>query len=500
MRSGDLREAALTPRRLGLLARGVWVALLAAALAQVLGAALAMGLLAGGRGRIAGFCMWVALFVLLTPPYLYAYAWSLPLLPSGISVAAAQSTPWPAWVTQQGRAVGCLAAWLSPLAAILISIGWRTSGAPAYRMALLDAAAPSALFRAAVPVIWPWIAASALATGTLALTEYSVCHLCQVLTWNTEVLAEAQLLQRPGRALLLAWPLVLLCLLLIAALWLLRRPLGAHREQLAHMTGLRGELERAIVRTPAAVVGATVAAIVLFLPWLLLAASVRDFRALAETWRVYPNEWPGGLVYAAAAGVLSLLVALGVDALLAMPRGARGVATDLRRTVGWLIMIAATIGATAPPALVGDAIKAAYADVPAIANDWPIVAVATTARFALIAIVALRAAGSLSDPDLRACAAIDGASAWSYLLRIRWRLCAVTLAAAGVAVAVLSLTEIPATLLVQPRWFHCVAITLLNQIHYGRNDEIIAMSLYVGLVVAAVVSVARVVQRRILTR
>ena len=73
-----------------------------------------------------------------------------------------------------------------------------------------------------------------------------------------------------------------------------------------------------------------------------------------------------------------------------------------------------------------------------------------------------------------------------------------------VAVAVLSLTEIAASLLVCPAGTKSLSITLLNMIHFGRNDEVIAMVLYlmgfVGLLAALGVWVAggfrRFAQRR----
>jgi ABC-type spermidine/putrescine transport system permease subunit II len=52
-------------------------------------------------------------------------------------------------------------------------------------------------------------------------------------------------------------------------------------------------------------------------------------------------------------------------------------------------------------------------------------------------------------------------------------------------VGVLSFTEVAATQLVRPPGVGNLAITLLNAIHFGRNDEVVAMCLYVMLLVIA---------------
>ena len=62
------------------------------------------------------------------------------------------------------------------------------------------------------------------------------------------------------------------------------------------------------------------------------------------------------------------------------------------------------------------------------------------------------------------------------------------LAVGGIVTGLFSFTEVPATLLVCPPGVKNVALTMLNNIHYGRNDEIVAMSLYLMLLVAVVIT------------
>ena len=78
--------------------------------------------------------------------------------------------------------------------------------------------------------------------------------------------------------------------------------------------------------------------------------------------------------------------------------------------------------------------------------------------------------------------------------------CRSALLAATLMAGLLSLTEVPATQLVRPPGVRSVAITLFNEIHNGRSDQLIAMTLClivcVGVVVTAAQWLTRKIQRR----
>ncbi|MCH8807186.1 MAG: hypothetical protein IH986_14025, partial [Planctomycetes bacterium] len=100
-----------------------------------------------------------------------------------------------------------------------------------------------------------------------------------------------------------------------------------------------------------------------------------------------------------------------------------------------------------------------------------------------------------ADANLSPLAAVDGASWAAAYFRVRLPNCASALGFALLVVGLLSLTEVAASFMVQPAGLDHLALTLLNQIHFGRNSEIIAMSLllmaFVGIVVLAGLSVLR---------
>ena len=486
----DWGAAALTGRRLGLLVRGVTVAGAAAVLAQVLGAGLAAGLNAPRR-RWRSLSTWVCLVVLLMPPYVCAFAWSLVLLPGGSFIGAAGAVRWPAWFAHEGRAVWSLATWTAPVAAIVLAAGWRAAGRAAFALALPDGGTVKALVYGALPAMRPWIGVGLILTGLLAVTEHAVSDLCQVQTWNTEVLSLVQ--SWSARGLLLGWPMFTLAALLLLAALPFRHVFRTLLENLAGFETMeaRGATWGGAGRV--ARVASIVSAGILLLPWAILAFDMADWAALGRTWSSFPRDWPHGLRYAAGAGLVSLWLALGIDLWLNLAGKRRW------RAAAGIIILLAACGAISPPAAMGDAFAAAYLRWPGISDHWCIVSLATAVRFAIIPIIGMRIAAA-ADADLGQMAAVDGAdrvSAWWYV-RLPLRL-PMALACAAL-VALLALTEVPASQLVRPAGVESVALALFNHMHYGRDAEVIAMSLYLmaflALTVGGIQALTSVYSRR----
>ncbi|MCG3128066.1 MAG: hypothetical protein CHACPFDD_02940 [Phycisphaerae bacterium] len=513
--------AGLSARRVELLLRGAGVAAAAAALAQLLGAALASALNDRRRGgrRLAA---WVGASVLLTPPYIYAYAWSLPLLPAGIASSAPLASPVIAWLATTGRAVWCLGCWLTPLAAVVLACGWRTHGRPAAALAALDATGARVFGRAVLPAMWPWIAGSLLLTATLALTEFSVCHLCRVMTWNTEILAELQIIARPGSGIVLAWPLLAMVAALALPLMLLRGRAAEALRELARFDddadGRESRSDQAATKPrsheatelrkerhsksatrhsllsrrslwPRALPAARrrglalLAYVALLSPWLVLAREFRDPAALLTGWRAFGDAWLSGAGCALGAGAAGALLAVGIELLrlVATPRDRRGRAG---RTFADVVTLAALVAAVAPPALVGDAFAAAGRWPAWLADHWPIVVLVGAARYAILPIVGLRIATAAVGPQSVGMAALDGADRTTAYLRVVLPRCTGALTVTSLLAALLTMTEVGASALVQPPGVPSLSQTMLNMIHYGRNDAVVATALYLMLLAA----------------
>lgn len=478
----DGREVLLGERRVALLVRGVRVAALSAAGAAVLGAALASGFVAARPRFVRLIAYWAALLTLLTPPYLYAYAWSLMLLPGGLLSAAPGAHLLPAWAVHEGRAICCLATWLAPVAAAVLAAGWRLAGRPAFRMALVDAGGGRAMWRAGIPVMTPWLLVALLITFVLATTEFSVCHLCQVQTLNTEILAEFQ--SSPGAALTLAWPLVALNVGMLGLGWLGRRRMGAWLTALSELRSAEDDLGGSVGRARLRERGPLVAALlVLSAPWLVMLLELREWAAFGRLAHTFPHAWEIGLLQAVVAALAAGVLALAVEAA--------GTAMETARP--WLRVIAriSAGGVTAlllawamlPPALTGIAFVRAYAHVPAIYDHFGIVALANVARFGVLAVVATRLAARTESDGLIQAARADGAG-WAACCAIRLARVVRSWTAVCLVVGLLALTEVAASTLVNPPGVPSLALTLLNHVHFGRNDDVIALSLTVFAVLA----------------
>ncbi|MGE0481347.1 MAG: hypothetical protein AB7Q17_12835 [Phycisphaerae bacterium] len=497
----DWSTALLGERRVALLWRGVRVAAQAALVAQVIGALLAATWATRGPGRLAAVAAWVGGVVLLSPPYLYAYAWSLVLLPAGVATGAQFDEAWRHWLVTEARATWCLATWLAPLAAAVLLAGWRRSGVASFSLALLDARPIRAVRAAALPAMRAWVLASLLICTALALTEFSVCHLCLVQTWNTEILAEVQQTPASGRALLLAWPLLALVVLLAGATWPFRRVLRALPDDL--LSGDDAALRAPHASRSGLLAGAALIAIAIELaPTLVLAAHFRDPAALLRVWSVYPDDWRDGALGAAVTFALALALALAADAARAWadapgPRRA-GALPIVARAALDLLLAFALLAALAPPVLVGDALAAAYAALPWLGDGGLAISLAAVARFGFVPLLMLRSSGAARE--LAELAALDGAGPAVAFWRVRLPRVAPLALGGAALVGLLGFTEVAATQLVRAPGVGSVALTLLNAIHFGRDDVVIAASLVVFAAVGAGAALALAIVRRTRSR
>jgi ABC-type Fe3+ transport system permease subunit len=472
----------LDHRGWGLLVRGGRIAVCAALLAQVVGATLAVGLVAPARSWLRRLTLWVCCVVVLTPPYVAAYGWSLLILPDGLMNAQAMSREWLGWLATEGRAIACIGMWTAPIAGVVLAGGWRMTGWPAMRLALPDALPWKAFVRAGAPAMAIWVGLAMTACVVLAITEYSVCHLCLVQVWNTEILAEVQNLARSGQAMLLGWPIVVVVLVLCGAWLPARRRLARLADELAELPSAAVEMgTRPAGRGLLAATGVVATLMLLLTPWVLVLRTVPRPGAFVDTWSVFHNAWRDGVVVGLAGMFVSLWLAVGVDFMLHQ--------AGWTRRVALLLVVLAGIFALGPPVLVGDAFSAAYASAPLLTDSLGIVSLTAAARYALIAIAAVVLSSRLAGRDTLRAAAVDGADAWTAYVLVR--LPVVMRAVGGVAgvIAVLCATEVSATQMITPPGVDNLALTLLNMIHFGRNEEVAATMIYLLLAIALVAAV-----------
>jgi iron(III) transport system permease protein len=256
--TGDVSSGALwlDARQQGLLwntARlGVGTALLATALGAPLGLALARIDL---HGKALLRIVLAAPVVL--PPYVVALAWTY--LGSGNDLSE--------WTYSLPAAIVVLGLVFYPLSMLATEVALRRIDGRLEEAALLSAPPHLVLRRITLPLAAPSVFAAALVIFVLSVSEFGVPGLLRVRVYTTEVFTAFAALYDFSRAVLLAVPLLVLCLLVaIVAALLAGERLVSTRGGSGTRPALLPEWQK-----PAEAAAITAAAIALGLPVLVLA-------------------------------------------------------------------------------------------------------------------------------------------------------------------------------------------------------------------------------------
>jgi ABC-type Fe3+ transport system permease subunit len=113
----------------------------------------------------------------------------------------------------------------------------------------------------------------------------------------------------------------------------------------------------------------------------------------------------------------------------------------------------------------------------AVYDSDVIIVIAYVGRFGWLALAGGWGAWSRPWRELREIAAVDGAGPWRTALSVVWPLAWPTLLASGLLVGALSLTEVPATVLIMPPSPQVLTPTMMTWVHAQRSDPMIEASL-----------------------
>jgi ABC-type Fe3+ transport system permease subunit len=474
------RELHIDSFRAQLLARTIGYNGAAAVLATL------MGLPAGyvlGRGRgLAARLLWVVLpAALLLPSLSYAYGWSqfVRLVHGwaydnyGISLM-----PRPARAGDVFRCIWSLAAWLWAVPAGLIGLALRRMDPLVQQQALLDGALRRFTLR---QLAGPILASMAIVT-VLASQEFAVYEPTGISVVATEVRmvfdtgavsspnnsiavplgggegkSSPDQPARAAAALTTALPLlVVTSLLAIIAAWGARR--GSATESLAV-----GDWPR-VLDVSRWTIGLTILLILLNIgvPVWALFKSLRATMSPERIAKEFGPQTNGAIFVGSVAGLIALVAAL--SAAACWVRGLLGTAGIVFLVGGQLLAIA-LIRIFNRPGLVW-----AY-------DIWVVPAIAYVGRFGWLALAAGRSTWSPPWRELRSVAAVDGASTIRTAMSVIWPIAWPTLVAGGLLVGALSLTEVPATVLIMPQQPQVLTPLLMTWVHTARYDPMIEASL-----------------------
>ena len=451
--------------RWGLLGRTLLYNGLAAAGATLLAIPIAAAL---GRGRsIFAKSLWLVLPVpLVLPSIVLTYGWKEALRHLGV-------TPVPADPADVARCIVSLAAWLWPVPAAVIGLALRRLDPAVQEQATLDGAKS----RVTAAALGPAAVAGFAAAFVLAGQEFSVYDATGVSVVATEVRMVYQtgafldarptaaegypsLTARSASAAAVGLPLLLVILGAAgAAGYFFQR--GEVGEQV-HVGGW----PRALDAGPAWTLGAWgVVALALGVPVISMWASLsRPFNPLF-VWREIQPQAVRSLEYAAAAGGVGLLAA----GLCAVARARLATAAAVAGfLIGGQLLAVGLIRLYDRPGLGW------------VYGGPGIVVMADLGRFAWVALAAGLWTWSRPFAGLRDAASADGATAVQAAARVILPLAWPTLAAAAVLVAALSLTEVPAAILLGPP---TLIPMMISWVHILRFDPMIEASLLIVLIV-----------------
>ncbi|MFO0973917.1 MAG: hypothetical protein U1A27_10830 [Phycisphaerae bacterium] len=483
----DWRAAALSARQWGIVGRTTAISVGAALLATLLALPAIWALTVETAARWRAWTWSAVVLPLLMPPAVFGYAWMLlgsqargvgPVL-RAVGFESAGAAP--------VRAAVALGTWLWPIPAAIGALAMGHGGRLAYRLALIDAGPMRALLHAALPgVRGPLVAAAALVFA-LALNEATIAPLVLAHTWPGELAPEVldtALAGTPAAAMVWrSWPMFAG---VAAAIGVALVSLRGVAEQSAvggrSAVGVGQGPGRRTRLSAAAMVGGLALG-----PWLVFASELWSARtdlagALRRAVGLYSIEWRASAVVALCSGVGAAMVAMAL--LSARGRAGRG---------AWAALAATCVAGLVPPALLAQA-WVGLLDRPGwlgwMYDETPVAWVAAMlGRFGFVAVAAAIVADGWVGRGLIEQAWLDGADASRRVGRICVPIGGAVMGAAALTVSCLALSEVPAAIILTPvRFGGSLAVAVDNQMHYGRNADLIVTTgllMIPGLGVAA---------------
>jgi ABC-type Fe3+ transport system permease subunit/DNA-binding beta-propeller fold protein YncE len=423
-------------------------------------------------GRLLGTSRWgrdlllmLLLMPLVLPRYVLYYGWSLLLTPTSGLGRYLSARPEAAKFVWTAVSSSVLVLWYWPLAALLISQGWRNFDRRIRDSALLDTHGFEMFRHITLPMLGRSLVLAFGVCFVLAASEFGTFDLAGVRAIGPELAVLYQLTGSEGAVARAAWPVVVVAL--AAAIWFGRNCRGWGSTEAAVDTvefksqrwrwgGLFGLI-----------------AICLLGPLGLFLANIRDSMELRRFMTLHLDELGWSLAVSGLAAVGAYVIALGSLSL-----DSRG--GWVRRFLGFTVRTTIFLAMFVPASVVAVSLLRLLAagNLPdSVRQGWFIVSAGQAARFAGVALVMLLLGRGPEERRLQEMARLDGASSfqawWHVQLPRTWPLVAGTL----ILLVMLGVTELSATMVLLPPGLPNFAQRLLNQMHYARDQQVIASCL-----------------------
>lgn len=426
------------------------------------------------------------LLPLMLPPYVLYYAWSLLLSPTTQLGRILASSPGLSRLVGTAVSAGVLIGWYWPLAALVLAQGRRSIDSRIWQNASLDATGFQTLRHVTIRLLSRTILLAFGVCFVLSLSEFAAFHLAGVKTVGTELAVLYELTGAAAPVARAAWPIVLAALLM--AVFLARTS-----NEWVSVTPVGGPAKSASGTFDAAVL-----AVLLLVFWagpvIVLAANVTTLQPFRQFVTLHLDDLTWSILTAGSAGILACLI--GLCGLFWTARSQEQTTRNFAKGTGRLIIQGGIFLAMfLPGSLVAASLLklASVSAVPsALRQSWCMVCAGQASRFAGLALILLLLTRYPDRERLSQMAALDGASplrAWRHVhLPRTWPVVVGTF----LLVTMFSFAELPATMVLLPAGLPNFAQRLLNQMHYARDQQVIAsclilVGLFASLAVAVVV-------------
>ena len=465
----SLRDAtaafALDARQRGLLVNTAGLGVGSAVLATAIGSPLGL-LLARASLRYRALLRVALAAPLLLPPYVVALAWTYLASSRGLLATVAGYDALAAWTYSLPAAALVLGLVLYPLSMLATEIALRRIDGQFEEAALIVAGPRRVFWRITVPLAGPGIMAAALVIFVLAASEFGVPGVLRVRVYTTEIFTAFAALYDPGRAALLALPLLALCLVVsVVAVTLLGDRFVTARRGADTPGALRVERSH----SPLAMI-ALVLVTALALPIAVLMREALNSQSIVAT--------IGGSGEAIANSLR--LATIGASAVVGIAMWLGYALARTRRGLGRLADIGLVVLFAAPGTLVGVGLIEVWnraGPFGALYGTDGMLVLAYLARLLPIAILALAASSRTVPLSHEEAAAVSGAG-W---LRTMWRIVVpqmrLGLVAAWLIAFVLAFGELGVSILVAPPGETTLPIRIYTTIANAPSSSVAVLAL-----------------------
>ena len=436
--------------------------------------------------RSKGQCLLLLLLLmpLVLPRYLFYYAWTLLLSPTthlGTYLAGRGEL---ARLVHGFASCSVLVLWYWPLAALVLAQGWRNIDRQIWDCASLDAGRTRIFTRITLPLLGrPMLLAFGICF-VLSLSEFATFHLAGVRTVGTELAVLYQQTGSDSAVAVAASPIAAAALVVSV---LLARKSRSWALPAAAPGPVRFESQRWWWCCLFALV-----AVSLVVPVGLLLINITQARPFVDFLTLHLDGLLWSLAIAVVASIMAHLIAFAglpwrrTDRSLFQPGprdpnvpvGSRG--SYWRRCLSYTARITIFLAMFIPASLVAVSLlrMLALCKLPAsFRQGWYIVSAGQAARFAGVVLIIFVLARSSHIRQLTEMASVDGASNWAVWRHVHLPRTWPLFVGSFFLVVMLSVTELSATMVLLPAGLPNFAQRLLNQMHYLREQSVIASCL-----------------------